>query len=475
MKTLEDRWQKLHSKINCPPAHGSGGRFNWVARRLLSQRLSRIAKTKGSNTSSYDNNNHINNNNNRCNSTAPNTTTYKQSLGSEEGERDLCYDVNDSCVFGDGDRPARPVTALNADVGVRTLNPLTGGHLVRTAKTGVSQISHITTKSCPAALNVQASASTSGKDQWGRSRPVGWGRTGGSRRQNGDRDGMRVFAHMSVEARHAITETLREMGVGNNDNDRNDDGGDEDSEEDNADESDVSLPSLPDQHRRDDCDYAIQPGQSIVSRGDATTINSNNNNRRGVRQGDATSSVNATVRGGRSPRRSKAKKFSSHHTNGRARPKSCKTIAAEQDEARTNAAVNGEDLDLLSMASLGSASSGPSSPTGIRRGVTSDHTRLPAITSRTEPHVLPLRADTLRHVNYRIQGVGSYRVAREATFEITAPDFDIRYRDVITCQKGDRDTPPPDIFDRHLWNISDTSLVYAFKSIAVKLPFDGWY
>jgi hypothetical protein len=85
---------------------------------------------------------------------------------------------------------------------------------------------------------------------------------------------------------------------------------------------------------------------------------------------------------------------------------------------------------------------------------------LPAITtSRTDPqqHVVkaPLFKENLRHYNHHIRGVGSYRVARETTFEITGADYDIRYRDVITCQKGDRETPPPDIFQRSVGKVRD--------------------
>ena len=86
-------------------------------------------------------------------------------------------------------------------------------------------------------------------------------------------------------------------------------------------------------------------------------------------------------------------------------------------------------------------------------------THLPAIvTSRTDPNqrlVAPLKKENVRHYNYRIRGVGSYRVPRETTFEITAPDYDIRYQDVITTQKGSRETPPPDIFEKSVGKVKD--------------------
>ena len=119
------------------------------------------------------------------------------------------------------------------------------------------------------------------------------------------------------------------------------------------------------------------------------------------------------------------------------------------------------DFDLLSMASTGNVSSNRSSPE--LRHASMQRMHLPAITSRTEPNVPPM-ANGVQHVKYRIRGVGSYRVAREHTFEITAPDFDIRYRDVISCQKGDRDTPPPDIFEKSVGKVRDWLNKYFFAS-----------
>lgn len=175
------------------------------------------------------------------------------------------------------------------------------------------------------------------------------------------------------------------------------------------------------------------------------------------RNTDTTSSVNATVRGGagRSPRRLHRKPPSTTHNsiNMRVRPKSDRTMETTYLDLPTeDVAWRGyeDNLDMLSMASVGSASSNRSS-LELRREALTQRMHLPAITSRTEPNALA----PMRHMNYRIRGVGSYRVARETTFEITAPDFDIRYRDVITCQRGDRDTPPPEIFEKSVSKVRD--------------------
>ena len=369
--------------------------------------------------------------------------------------------------------------------GVRTLNPITSGaskhgSMLRTAQTGVSHYSQATTKSCPAVLNSD-DLPTAARRGGGRQEPGG----------RGGRHNMRVFAQMSVEARHAVTETLREMvaageAKGRNGEDGAEDEEGEEEEEDNGDGDDdyqngtsnVSFPSLtdphptcPPQHQQQHQHQHQQQRRSKQHNDTNTTTQQSRENSmmtvsnrtnttlqrsyRAPRQADTTSSVNTTVRGGRSPRRTNRKPRTTnvsvskrgHHRSDKTAETTCIDVRSDEAEQREM------DLDFISMASTGNASSNRSSPEVRHEAPHRMH--LPAITSRTDPNVIPARRDNIRHVNYRIQGVGSYRVARETTFEITAPDFDIRYRDVITCQKGDRDTPPPDIFEKSVGKVRD--------------------
>ena len=395
--------------------------------------------------------------------------------------------------------------------GVKSLNPITnratgkqGGYMLRTAQTGVSHHSHATTtKSCPAVLNSNDLPTPARRAGGGRQEAGAGGRNGGH--------DMRFFAQMSVEARHAVTETLREMEGAGERRDSEDwlegDGeGEEDDDEDYAEEeevnngdddddynngnSNVSLPSLTDPHSTFTTQHHHQHHQQRRSKqhNDTTTsTQQQQQNRedsmvtwshrtsttqqrslRGSRQGaDVTSSVNATVKGARSPRRTSRKPRSTHANvvNKRGRPRSGKGRGTTHVDVPSNDNERGGDmdLDLISMASTGNASSNRSSPVDRHEAKLRMH--LPAITSRTDPNVTPpARKDSIRHVNYRIRGVGSYRVARETTFEITAPDFDIRYRDVITCQKGDRDTPPPDIFEKSVGKVRDWLNKYYFHN-----------
>lgn len=76
------------------------------------------------------------------------------------------------------------------------------------------------------------------------------------------------------------------------------------------------------------------------------------------------------------------------------------------------------------------------------------------LTNRTKlPNIEDGRYVTLQHLKtlqYTLPGIGRYNVApkREATFEITPPGFDIRYKDMMVLEERESETPPPDIRNR---------------------------
>ncbi|XP_041367610.1 uncharacterized protein LOC121382165 [Gigantopelta aegis] len=80
----------------------------------------------------------------------------------------------------------------------------------------------------------------------------------------------------------------------------------------------------------------------------------------------------------------------------------------------------------------------------------SHRTRLPQL---SKPNTLQLPAsrvcciENITATRLRIPPLCKYDVAvfRESTFQITLPDFDIRYRDVLTSERCDSETPPLEI------------------------------
>lgn len=77
--------------------------------------------------------------------------------------------------------------------------------------------------------------------------------------------------------------------------------------------------------------------------------------------------------------------------------------------------------------------------------VLAKRTKLPNIND--EKYVTLQRLKTLQ---YTLPGIGRYSVApkREATFEITPPGFDIRYKDMVVLEERESETPPPEIRDK---------------------------
>lgn len=76
--------------------------------------------------------------------------------------------------------------------------------------------------------------------------------------------------------------------------------------------------------------------------------------------------------------------------------------------------------------------------------------RLPEILPDQRPYESLSNLHRLEHFRYRIPGIGNYDIPflKEQTFEITPPGFDIRYKDIPVYEEYESETPPPDIKDR---------------------------
>ncbi|XP_067649981.1 uncharacterized protein [Haliotis asinina] len=85
-----------------------------------------------------------------------------------------------------------------------------------------------------------------------------------------------------------------------------------------------------------------------------------------------------------------------------------------------------------------------------RRGLGGDKCLLPQISQRSNMLPKSSSVETLDNAEaMRIPGVGKYNlVKRERTFQITFGDFDIRYRDIISCDRRGSETPPAEIREK---------------------------
>lgn len=403
----------------------------------------------------------------------------------EEAADDAKGDVIDARVVGDNEVASRNVNEGGMNVGRGEMEDEVGGRVREIAnlqaRADVNGNPLAGTKSRAVAMK-SPTGDLGGKET--ARKHEGWkqGRRGATRRE-----GMRVFAHMSMEARHAVTETLQEM--------RASDPGQTDGDLD-EDINDVNDEAVCDPSRLDSCsgeaDLKAQRVSSASSRDQASTRNqtparnqsssrdqtSRDQNSIGdqipirhrsthvpaeqrplvKKPGDRAGAQVGGGQGGKSPRNSQ--KMTSVRASTRVPSKAAKEDATSSRDIKPGVACGRDvkaemtynrditieeveeagDPELLSLASA--------DPLSLLPPVTFDPSRLPTISSRTEKHLHGRLHGARGQLQYRIRGIGSYRVSRERTFEITAPDFDIRYREVITCQKGDRDTPPPDIFEQ---------------------------
>lgn len=82
------------------------------------------------------------------------------------------------------------------------------------------------------------------------------------------------------------------------------------------------------------------------------------------------------------------------------------------------------------------------------------HTKLPDIPNEGQEY-LTLRS--LQPTDGKVPGIGKFPFPskKEATFEITPPGFDIRYKDAPIREERESETPPPDIRDRAIRKCQD--------------------
>ncbi|KAK3108910.1 hypothetical protein FSP39_018458 [Pinctada imbricata] len=90
-------------------------------------------------------------------------------------------------------------------------------------------------------------------------------------------------------------------------------------------------------------------------------------------------------------------------------------------------------------------------PSSRRRPISTktNRTRLPFIPSESPSEYYTL--GQLKHLNYRLPGIGRYNIAtlREKTFEITPPGYDIRYNDIAVFEEGEMlELPSTDIREK---------------------------
>lgn len=373
-------------------------------------------------------------------------------------------------------------------------------HLTRPVKTSVSRISHKTSQSCPATFNQQylvenhlttsqaqihsahatrnghadTSASVSSKPLPASVAPL---------TAKGIQEGrMRVFARMSLEARHAVDETLKEMkmeedniidnhnddpgninnivdgvkgfnnDVNNNVNNNksnysysdkfeggNDNGNDDDYKDDHGSNSslrnNVSAPTGVDANSGLN-DAKPQAGKSVKS-----SITQRPNNRNNYHQQNGTndgysSDDSITSNDGN---------FTDYATRvSRARDAFPSNSIVTQTQSQTHSHSQTNSLLPTNRRSRNAINCLTSGIPVNKNNNAVGRYRLPQLNQN-----LPLHPEELQEFPSPHPPLPSIKRAnlafRENTFEITPPDFDIRFREIITCQKGDRDTPPLDV------------------------------
>lgn len=220
----------------------------------------------------------------------------------------------------------------------------------RNVNTSVSRVSNKTSRSCPAVIqSADDFPRPSGLRQPSRlPRPT--------RRKN-----LKVFSRMSLEAQYAINETLNEMGAENS---------------------------------------SLKPAASSVTGVDGPIIND-------IDPSVLASGVLST----------------------------CEVENGSLDSARSCASST-TTTELMDSRD--------------RRALRGDKCLFPQISLKSNMLPKSSSVETLNNAEaVRIPGVGKYNVIRrERTFQITFGDFDIRYRDIISCDRRGSETPPAEIREK---------------------------
>ncbi|GFR74236.1 hypothetical protein ElyMa_003886400 [Elysia marginata] len=225
---------------------------------------------------------------------------------------------------------------------------------------------------------------------------------------------MRVFARMSLEARHAVDETLREM-------EREEEKwGKEKAVGKTTDILDSARPATIEKESTMDLSVMNNvSGTCAPSRGldRDRTEDGHDQDRIGEDGGDSQDS------------------FTSNNP---------------QNDFYAPKKFYNSNPNLLQTKNLTDFTHSPSSSISANKR---SHMAVPRASSRRLPHLsdlaAPVQTSSLPNPHARLPGIGSKPHLplsyRETTFEITPPDFDIRFHHIISCQTEGRETPPPDI------------------------------
>ncbi|XP_059177133.1 uncharacterized protein LOC131956624 [Physella acuta] len=239
--------------------------------------------------------------------------------------------------------------------------------------------SQVTTHSCPASFrefgysdNGDVSVFKRVNNNFGSaefySSADGWGNVGRTR----------VFARMSKEARHAVDETLREM----------------------------------------EMEEELQNRLGDGSSGRSPRVNNNNNN----------SSTILKIQDGEDNSMSAESEVSIPSRN-------IGVKLAKNDNNQPPQRVKNTHL-----SSTYPGTNRSNSPKPNANGRTSRNRKLPQI-----ERVGSQSGNHFPNPHSRLPDIGRPLTFRENTFEITPVDFDIRFHQIITCQTGRGETPPPDV------------------------------
>lgn len=99
---------------------------------------------------------------------------------------------------------------------------------------------------------------------------------------------------------------------------------------------------------------------------------------------------------------------------------------------------------------------GASSVESVEDGIGRNDSRLPDIQNGSARD-----RGTGRSHSYRIPGIGKYNITKDdPVFEITPPGFDSRYKDVTLIEERESETPPPDIRQRAIDKCSEWLVKY---------------
>ncbi|GFN73781.1 hypothetical protein PoB_000028700 [Plakobranchus ocellatus] len=244
---------------------------------------------------------------------------------------------------------------------------------------------------------------------------------------------MRVFARMSLEARHAVDETLREMEK---------DEGKEDKEK--VVERNLEADSLRPGH--------LEANSQLESTFDVSVMNNTSGTRgasRALGDGDLaeageTGDVNLQKEKDLSRMKGGGGSFVGESQVSTGSDNLHDEFYAAKKYHSSNPNLYNKLMAHQEVTHSPCSSIGPYKRTSIL-GQRASSRRLPHLADVP----IPAQSSSLPNPHARLPGIGtkprlplSYR---ETTFEITPPDFDIRFHHIITCHTEDRETPPPDI------------------------------